>query len=823
LERLEERELLTGGYLLSGGNLYQSTTSGLVLMDTGVKSFSVFNSLVYDLHANGTVYQVNWGIQIGSGYSALVSNAQGAVYALNPANHDVYRYTGGSTWASTNTAHDIQSLVADGSGAIYELSFVNHGVWLYSGSSWTSVTSNDIASIAVDANGFLYALSFANHNIWFHNGGNSWVSTGTAGDIGSMAVDASGNLYALSFATHNVYVYGGSSNWLSTGTTGAIASMAVDGASGELFELNFLNHNVWLYAGGTSDYLISAGTAGDIASLGADAFGTLYALNFDNHNVWRYAENYSWASTNTAYDIGAMAVDGTGAVFELSFGNHGVWQYTGGASPSWVNVATNISGIAADGSGTLLALASTTGTPLVHLTGGGASWRGPASVTELVTDFSVLAAARPVADNPYSPVTGTLFGPNGLPTFLDITQGLDDCWLMAGLAAVAARPAGQTDIQGMFSYIANVWEDGHWVSLYTVRYYTNGVPNYVVVDTELPPGSSGYVTPVGGGTSPANGSPTPVLWPALAEKAYAEANAAGFVTTNNVGSDYYHALEFGSLAWSISAVTGQATTMNNPEPTVAMGAAYAWNNNAFVGLGTYMPLNPAIVAGHAYALVGYNPSPYCYRPFEIFNPWGADANDVWTPDHYGQIYGLVWVDGQFVNQNFISVGSSLTANLIASPGAVAPPLASPRPEALDALFAAAAGPGPGAASAPAGPSSSNAGQGLGDRWLMAGLAMPEARAPSDVQGLVTPVRTASAASQAADIDPLAGPGSVSGAPTPMPAEKASLVTTDFDDASTADDTSGIGGDVCTVGMFSFDASTVSADNHASTNDRGIVL
>ena len=94
-----------------------------------------------------------------------------------------------------------------------------------------------------------------------------------------------------------------------------------------------------------------------------------------------------------------------------------------------------------------------------------------------------------------------------------------DCWLLASLAEVAARDPA--DIRNMFTAAGTTVENGATVSLYTVRFFNSaGVAGYVTVDTELPAGG-GYYDHV------ANG----VLWVALAEKAYAEANGAGFVTT----------------------------------------------------------------------------------------------------------------------------------------------------------------------------------------------------------------------------------------------------------------------------------------------------
>ena len=153
---------------------------------------------------------------------------------------------------------------------------------------------------------------------------------------------------------------------------------------------------------------------------------------------------------------------------------------------------------------------------------------------------------EPAAQTLYSAVSGSLFGANG-PSYLDVEQGdLGDCWLLASLAAVAARDPA--DIRSMFTADGTAVENGSAVSLYTVRFYnSNGVAQYVTVDTELPSGGDYY-------DNPANG----VLWVALAEKAYAEANGAGIVTTMSRGSDAYAALNGGDPAWALQAITGKS-------------------------------------------------------------------------------------------------------------------------------------------------------------------------------------------------------------------------------------------------------------------------
>src|SRR5262249_34261885 len=142
------------------------------------------------------------------------------------------------------------------------------------------------------------------------------------------------------------------------------------------------------------------------------------------------------------------------------------------------------------------------------------------------------------------------------PYFKDVQQGaLSDCWLMASLAEVAARVPD--DISTMFLFDGSTVENGSQVNVYSVRFYDHsGVAHYVTVDTELPSGGTYYDRPVGGAGA-VNGSASPVLWVALAEKAYAEANAKGFVTTHNDGTNSYAAMDFGDPVWALQAITGK--------------------------------------------------------------------------------------------------------------------------------------------------------------------------------------------------------------------------------------------------------------------------
>ena len=248
---------------------------------------------------------------------------------------------------------------------------------------------------------------------------------------------------------------------------------------------------------------------------------------------------------------------------------------------------------------------------------------------------------EPAAATAYTPVTGTLFATSG-PSYLDVRQGNEgDCWLLSSFAAVAARYP--QDIQNMFTYQGTTTVNGSTVGQYKVRFYNSaGVANYVTVDTELPSGGTYYDQPVNS-----------VLWVSLAEKAYAEANAAGYVTTQYPGINSYDALNGGDPAWAIQAITGSASSYM---VTDFSNLPSAWASGKVIVIGTGAnPSSSQIVPGHAYAVVGYNAS--SSSPFTVYNPWGP--SNLTYQGH--SVYGLFTAGISFLNQNFVedSIGTGV--------------------------------------------------------------------------------------------------------------------------------------------------------------------
>jgi len=257
-------------------------------------------------------------------------------------------------------------------------------------------------------------------------------------------------------------------------------------------------------------------------------------------------------------------------------------------------------------------------------------------------------AAAPDTQYTLPPAGVPLFRSGG-PSYLDVSQGgVGDCWLLAGLAEVAARKP--QFIRNMFIYEGSMWDASASspVGVYLVRLFNaRGTPQYVQVSTLLPT--------LDGGTyydSVMSGLGTQALWVALAEKAYAEANGLGYVTTGAKNQDSYAALDGGWTSWALAAITGSSAREYS---TSDIKIASNWNLGDLIVLSTPEEPKSTHVAGlHAYAVVAYDASS---KAFEIFNPWGTTSSSVTptSPAPYApnqEIYGLFWANTRFVKKNF---------------------------------------------------------------------------------------------------------------------------------------------------------------------------
>ena len=611
----------------------------------------------------------NWNVVTSGGYdySSIAVDADGNLYALDEVNHDVIEHVlgQGNNWnAVTSGGYNYSNIAVDADGNLYALDLVNHDVIehvLGQGNNWNAVTSGgyNYSNIAVDATGNLFALETNQHIVYEHaeGQGNNWNAVTSGGNqFGAIAVDATGNLFALETNQHIVYEHaeGQGNNWNAVTSGGnQFGAIAVD-ATGNLFALETNQHIVYEHAEGQGNNWNAVTSGGNqFGAIAVDATGNLFALETNQHIVYEHAEGQgnNWnAVTSGGNQFGAIAVDATGNLFALETNQHIVYKHNENQGNSWTPFTENVASLQAGLDGSLYAL-TTSGVFERYTPGGVVENLGYFPGEPTATNDSTGAAI------PYSPVTGTLFGPKG-PSYLDVSQGAEgDCWLIASLAEVAARDP--QDIVNMFTYDGNEVENGSLVGVYTVRFYTqSGAPKYVAVDTELPDGGGYYDRPING-----------VLWVALAEKAYVEANDEAFVTTSHGGNSYDVLGNDGNTggwsSWALQAITAHSATdypqggLLTINPTMNY-LPTAWKDGDLIVLGTSNPASSYIVGTHDYAVVGYNPS--SPDPFTLMNPWGnissggtsSDGNEVygWAPSHENSIYGLFATNVKFLEQNF---------------------------------------------------------------------------------------------------------------------------------------------------------------------------
>lgn len=218
-------------------------------------------------------------------------------------------------------------------------------------------------------------------------------------------------------------------------------------------------------------------------------------------------------------------------------------------------------------------------------------------LTNLVNKW-FLGLDRPATPHGYALASGTLFVDG--PSYTDIAQGsLNNCAFMASLAETALR--SPSTINDMF--VVN--GDG----TYSVRFYHDGVAEYVTVDSYLPAGGGAYA-----------GLPNGELWAALAEKAYAQVGELSWFGRNNS----YAAIENMTAYRPLTQITGSVTIgFTSTEGATSLSTfVAAYNAGKLICLASFLsPPSAGIVANHVYAVVSYSAET---QTVTLFNPWGIN-------------------------------------------------------------------------------------------------------------------------------------------------------------------------------------------------------
>jgi hypothetical protein len=216
------------------------------------------------------------------------------------------------------------------------------------------------------------------------------------------------------------------------------------------------------------------------------------------------------------------------------------------------------------------------------------------------------------AGTTYQQANGTLFGSGAAMT--DVHQGnLSDCYYLAALANLALDRSAA--IPSMFTDN----RDG----TFTVRFFDSGVAKYVTVDRTLPADGNGTLVYDGAGSSVVD--PNNKLWAPLAEKAYAQINAEGWL--GHAATNSYPAIEEGFSDDALMQITGGTagwtaiirSSSASLQAAVTAGKPTILNSLSSPGNG--------VVANHTYPVVGYDAN---VQKFNLFNPQGGFIQLTWT-------------------------------------------------------------------------------------------------------------------------------------------------------------------------------------------------
>jgi len=263
----------------------------------------------------------------------------------------------------------------------------------------------------------------------------------------------------------------------------------------------------------------------------------------------------------------------------------------------------------------------------------------PAHLETLVSKW-FLGTDHPAADTPYDltqnygyeSIAGLPFGPDDdhVPSYSDVAQGLAaTCYFNSALAAIAV--ANPQAIKNMIQPNG----DGTW----TVRFYADGVADYVTVDDQLPVDAQGRLVYDGYSWSAQDSSK--FIWLPLLEKAYAQWTETGKVTNfGQAGNparpteNSYHNINGGSSTSVFAQVanvhsvdikedvrTGSPLTMESQFAGLNAALATAHAVTVYFNLPSSHDPITGFYQGHYWAVVGYD-SEEGTTSYSVYNPYG---------------------------------------------------------------------------------------------------------------------------------------------------------------------------------------------------------
>jgi hypothetical protein len=223
----------------------------------------------------------------------------------------------------------------------------------------------------------------------------------------------------------------------------------------------------------------------------------------------------------------------------------------------------------------------------------------------------------------YKQINTTLFSSAGVPLTSDINQGqIGDCYLMSSLCSIANNDPSL--IQSMITSNSN--------GSYSVRFYLDGMADYVTVNNFFPTFTSTY-----SGAVAANYSPN--IWAAVIEKAFVELNQEPDLLPGHTSGNIYSLIDSSSIGNALTTLTNCGSISFNATSYTLNQWSLVMNvvktdaiSGSVIAFGSYENTynskgQDLLVSGHAFSIVGYDSAT---NDFVVRNPWGTVSGQNWV-------------------------------------------------------------------------------------------------------------------------------------------------------------------------------------------------
>jgi ATP-dependent protease HslVU (ClpYQ) peptidase subunit len=393
VEPLEHRELLSGNpstfFLDKTENLYQNTSSGQLLVDTGVISFAVTSDgTLYDLHNGGGLYSLQNGIwsngPIDTGVTSFAV-APGTLFDLHNGG-GLYSLQNG-IWSNGPIDTGVTSFAIVGNGDVADLR--NNGQLVEETAAgpgtWTTI-DNNVYSFAIAGNGDvvdLHTMGTAAGNLYEQTAfrsiaASAWVTIDNG--VASFAIGGNGDvvdLHTRDSAAGNLYEqtsYRSNSAWVTIDN--GVASFAIagngdvvdlhtrDSAAGNLYEqTSYRSNSAWVTIdNGVASFAIAGnGDVVDLHTRDSNAGNLFEQTAYRSRSAWAIIDGAPGGVGN----VSSFAIAGNGDVVDL---HQDGWLYESTAyrafntgapgtdSPSWKLIDGSVGSFAIAGNGDVVDL-----------------------------------------------------------------------------------------------------------------------------------------------------------------------------------------------------------------------------------------------------------------------------------------------------------------------------------------------------------------------------------------------------------------------------------------------------------------------------------